>query len=202
MGFGALYATIVALVSVSLGQLVVTRTAVSRRSAVVMSVVLPVACFLIVAMTYKSAAEDLKNRLWDRDCHSTPSKYRLEEAWQAANTLHRQCLQDRAARVPEASSEELAASLPLYQCDGYAEGLATWKNDWEYLASLEGDHHCAGWCESAPAPLWHVFRSAGSKERCSLAAGDVLGGPVYRTTAQIKIYCILVAVLGFLLSLY
>merc|ERR1719221_524405 len=66
-----------------------------------------------------------------------------------------------------------------------------------YLQSLEESHHCAGWCEPAPEPLWLPQQSAGTKDSCSVAAGEILHGQVLRVAGQVEVYCLVVLVGGF-----
>lgn len=189
-----------ALLWATVGQVVMHRRLLTRRTSCVLAVVVPTAGLLWAAHTHRTYAVYFSSRLHNKECGTSfHAKNHLQKAWLAADKIHAQCVSTRA-NVSEGvvADSQVEAVQPVSHCPGYEEGLETWGSEWAYLEALEGSHHCAGWCEFSEKPLWRVFGNPNPQDRCSLAASGVLSGLVYRTAKQVELYCV-VLLFGFIL---
>lgn len=191
-----------ALLWATVGQVIMHRRLLSRRTACVMAVVIPTAGLLAAAHVHRTSAAYFASRLHNKECGTSfPAKHQLQLAWLAAEKIHDQCVSARADLSGILTDKQVELVMPVSHCPGYEEGLAEWGSEWAYLEALEGSHHCAGWCEFSPRPLWRVFMVRKPHDRCSLAASGVLDGLVYRTASQVEIYCTSLLFFFILLSL-
>lgn len=192
-----------ALLWATVGQVVMHRRILSRRTACVVAVVIPASGLLAAAHMHRTSAAYYSSRLQNKECGTSfHAKHHLQTAWLAAETIHKQCVAARAdVSTGALSPQQVETVMPVSNCPGYEAGLDTWGSEWAYLEALEGSHHCAGWCTFSQKPLWKVFGDKLPHDRCSLAASGVLGGNVYRTSIQVEIYCTAVLFLFILLSL-
>merc|ERR1719482_2206691 len=85
--------------------------------------------------------------LWSTDCATWDSKMELEMAWQSADRYFSACVQRVAT---ETNSTEVAAAslLAVTDCAEYinAPDVARYQRQWGYLAALELQQECSGWC--------------------------------------------------------
>lgn len=200
-GQSSVILTAAALLCVATGQAALIRGSLPRRLVLIVSVFVPVACLLLTATFTGGAVGGMAFRLQSLDCRNYAAKWHVEEAWRAAAQLKEACLANRTAATSEARQEEVELTMPVQECPGYEEGFAQWGYEWEYLKALEETERCAGWCEYSSKPLWRVFLNENPKDRCALAAADVLGGQVRRICSQVQLYCIIVLVSAFFFSM-
>lgn len=185
----AFFALLFALV----GHDLLARGILRRRFAIIVLLVLPAATLGIAAHIHKVRAIDVRSRLEAHDCTTFPGKVRLEEAWQAANTLFDECIA-RQANLTGAPVVELHEVTRLKNCLGYESKMVDWGVEWDYLEYLETSQRCAGWCELG-RPLWGPFLTSQPHDRCSLAAAQSMTTMVHRAALQAAVYCMAILVL-------
>lgn len=112
-----------------------------------------------------------------KDCDTFAGKKELEDSWKAAQAFYSDCT---------SASPATAAPLLISNCTGYGTSLEA-NPDWAYLARLENEHRCSGWCTRSP-PMWTM---AAVKDSCSTVLGDIMLGGVQPSMVQITIHSIL-----------
>eukprot|EP00747_Dinoflagellata_sp_TGD_P164210 gnl/TRDRNA2_/TRDRNA2_183815_c0_seq1.p1 gnl/TRDRNA2_/TRDRNA2_183815_c0~~gnl/TRDRNA2_/TRDRNA2_183815_c0_seq1.p1 ORF type:complete len:372 (-),score=44.65 gnl/TRDRNA2_/TRDRNA2_183815_c0_seq1:92-1207(-) len=158
------------------------------RVLLVWVMALPGMFYMICGGIYMNRGEYLYGQLKSDECHGRGDiayeKERLQEAYMEAYNI----LQNCTARLLEANGgAQLAYSPTLQGCDEWSEvggagdgafGWVTpWKpyhisgkrtrglhvdyrREWQYLAQLEANHVCGGFCEPGPM-LWVNFAETG-----------------------------------------
>merc|ERR1719203_2548174 len=77
----------------------------------------------------------------------------------------------------------VSAQPAIVDCIGYEKQLAV-NQYWSYLADLEEDHSCAGWCQPSQ-PLW-TFKVV--KDSCTALVADILHQNVQWCMLQVVVY--------------
>lgn len=131
------------------------------------------------------------------DCQSFQGKAELEASWQEAHSLFQTCAENMAKEAGAPLRQE-ALILQFHKCDGYNEQFAKHGRDWTYLASLEKEYGCGGWC-SQHAPLWYAQTL--TRDSCSKVAARVMIDGVALTMRQLIAYAGALVLAG-ILSLF
>lgn len=151
-----------------------------RPSRLATTIGLAAPCFVFGTMGYSMGwrAMSLGAAFSTTDCATSLRKLKMEDEWKAAKSFKSAC----------GSSNTSAGFTPatIEECDGYLSELAKHPS-WKYLAQLEEEAACGGWCEPA-APMW-LF-SGDVRDACSAVAGTVLSTKVLTISMQIATYCI------------
>lgn len=111
------------------------------------------------------------------DCNSFYEKYKLQQQWVAAQEFRKGCKQ--AAASP---------SFPLWDCPGYEEAKKQ-NPGWTFLASVEAEYGCGGWC-SPSSSIWSY--SAGVKDSCDSLVAQSLEDKVVPLAVEVVMYQLLV----------
>lgn len=171
----------------------------ARLVNVVLVSLLPVVAVLLLARTHLQWATDAQTKLQTQDCSTFQRKVRLQSAWNAADQALSSCVDFRMNTTDAPTRSEVERLTDASQCDAYVAGLPKWGAEWEYLSSLERSQGCAGWCEPGRA-LWTLGAEDRLRDRCSIVAGDIMGG-VSGWTRQITYYSVaLLVVAGLTIS--
>jgi len=145
-----------------------------RRYIFVFTPVLPAVLFMIIGGTYMSFARHLYGQLKSSDCSGnspTPAKFWMQEAYDEAHDAYKQCV---ARLEKENFGEPLRRHPNLQSCQEWETllenggGVVPWKgykisagtlrqhnpsnnHRWQYLADVEVNHLCGGFCTQGPA---------------------------------------------------
>jgi len=141
-----------------------------NKTAVLASVVVPSALYILIGLLVWAGAREKASHLANIDCSAFESKLQLEHSWKAAHGLFTACMQATAASNPNITVAQGEAMYRIWQCQGYEAGLEANGNDWEYLAEVEEKFACSGWC-TAERPLWTAKDTLDS---CSASVGQDL----------------------------
>jgi len=191
IGNAGLFVSALVVLLSPVGQLLLARKSLPKRTAVILNFVFPTAALMVTAYSYKAFGMGTASTLDVNDCQVFPGKVQVERAWQEANDILDKCVHSMAD-LTNTSAEEVMKFTVVTQCDGYEQGLQKWGPEWRYLSAMERGSDCSGWC-NYHAPLWHSMAST-SEHSCSRAAASYLGESVVRTSNQVIIY-------GFILNL-
>lgn len=139
-------------------------------------------------------AFDNANAFAARDCETFPRKMELQRTWEAARTFYANCMSDVADEL-DITYESAVSAYRIEDCSDYTTQLEQ-NPDWEYLADLEEQHLCAGWCERGHA-IWTL---AETRDSCSSTVGDIMHTQIRFTMMQVMVYTI--SLLGLLCVLF
>lgn len=146
-----------------------------RRYIFIIVPIIPAVMFMVIGGIYMSFARNLYGQLKSSDCSedgALPAKFRMQQAYEIANAAHDKCL----ARLQEENMGVPLRRHPVLQsCPEWQELLGEkestvvpWKgyqhtpgtlrqanpsnnHRWKYLARVELNHVCGGFCKSGPA---------------------------------------------------
>lgn len=120
------------------------------------------------------------------DCTSFLEKASLERSRQVAHDFFEKCTQTLVDDTG-ASRDEVLMTARIDGCKGYDELEETHRREWRYLARLEDEQQCGGWC-SLQQPIWAPDRGEKVRDSCSLTAARNVAGPIQRIGKQILVY--------------
>jgi hypothetical protein len=116
------------------------------------------------------------------DCNIMEQKIELQQEWQDARGFYATCVAQKA------SSEGIsfAAAVTSYRMEDCNEYNTEVKKHpaWEYLAALEQNQRCAGWCQEQP-PMWTRDKTF---DACSQVAAQILMDTVSWSMKQVIFY--------------
>lgn len=130
----------------------------------------------------------MANRFASRDCQTFEGKQYLEVQRQNAKSFYADCMASTAAQA----GMSFDATVKLYRiqdCERYPELLKS-NPGWPYLAQLEDENNCAGWC-THEQPLW-TFKP--TKDRCTMVVADIMSNKVQRFLTHVVVYTTIVLV--------
>lgn len=130
------------------------------------------------------------NELTARDCETFPRKMQLQRSWEAARTYYANCMTSMAGDLG-ISYESAVATYRIGDCSDYPTQLDQ-NSDWTYLASLEEQHLCAGWCEPGHA-IWTLGTV---RDSCSSTVADIMNNKIRWTMLQVVVYTVIVLCLA------
>lgn len=173
-----------------------------REHAVVWMVVLPATLLLVACQTQQFQIQAKAVGLASTDCSALPGKEHLQSAWLGARAIYGNCTQGLAT-LTGAPLNETALFTSLRECPGYQEGLQTYQHQWRYLARMEREHHCGGWCTPS-VPIWDSRDADASilRDRCSLAAGREIGGWVRYGGVQVLVESFIAVIVVIAIALF
>lgn len=176
------------------GYAVQVQFAAPRRVVVLVTALLPAVIFLLIGNSYHASSYHVADQLLSTDCTTFTKKRELDRAWFMAHAFYIDCLKRLSSHAGSAGQElHIEDAMKVYRihhCEEYDEAYLQYEEEWSYLAYVEENHLCSGWCQIGPR-LWS-FRDA--KDSCSVAVGDVFRGEVQRTSLQIIVIAILALV--------
>lgn len=159
------------------------RRAISRNSGALFMIVVPSAVLVIATQYQAFYFKNIQAMLMANDC-SLPRKLALQESWNGANTFFQNCVLTYANKT----GSNIAATrlvTPIDSCPGYEQAIEGNKRNWHYLADMEHEHHCGGWCTSA-LPIW--TKEQFPQDSCSLTAARLFSSSISRAGLQIAVY--------------
>lgn len=204
MGSSGYLGALMSAIWILLGQHMLAKMWLTRRTVMFFVFILPSFVLLYVAKDHKLSALETYSQLELHDCDSFGGKRRLQKAWDSAAALHAECV-DYQVNATGAPWQELAAITQVNRCPGYSEAHIQWAREWDYLERLEEREDCSGWCDRAP-PLWIVQpatprRLLFTRDSCSAVVASLLKAKVFRTSEMILAYCfVLMALLWILVG--
>lgn len=129
-------------------------------------------------------AYDRANEFTARDCDTFPRKLELQRSWEAARTFYASCMAETAEELGIGYASAVS-TYRIEDCADYATQLDR-NPDWGYLAELEEEHYCAGWCERGHA-IWTLEET---RDSCSSTVADIMHNTIRRTMLQVVVYTI------------
>lgn len=159
-----------------------------RRYIFIIVPVLPAVLFMVIGGLYMSSARHLYGQLKSGDCSSNgpiPAKFWMQSAYDEAHSAYDQCITRLTA---ENQGQPLRRHPNLQSCSEWddlmhdRQGVVPWKgykvspgtlrqhnpshtHRWQYLADVEANHLCGGFCTQGPAlfvSFAHTGRQGGS----------------------------------------
>mmetsp|Transcript_45917 Transcript_45917/g.147544 ORF Transcript_45917/g.147544 Transcript_45917/m.147544 type:complete len:312 (+) Transcript_45917:173-1108(+) len=156
-----------------------------HKATIVISLLVPSVTLLLIGNELTAISAQGADQLFSADCDTSTDKRRLENSWQAAQSLfsgltwYMDCLQ----QTTTSHNLTLSRATELFRiqdCTEYAAAFPSHK-DWQYLRFVEEEHKCAGWC-SFGRKLWTDGEGTDS---CSTAVAQVLRSKVRRPAQQV-----------------
>jgi len=159
-----------------------------RRYIFIIVPVIPAVLFMVIGGMYMSFARNLYGQLKSEDCSATsptPAKFWMQNAYDEAHEAYDQCL---ARMQVQNQGQPLRRHPNLQSCSEWDDlmsdrkGVQPWKGykvspgtlrqhnpsntfRWQYLADVEANHMCGGFCTPGPAlfvSFAHTGRQGGS----------------------------------------
>lgn len=141
-----------------------------------------------VLLTMSNAMVNDANALWrmldSSDCDTFVRKQELGVQWENAFHFYLECVH-REAKINNVSSEEIMAVTRIEDCLNYANEVADHPS-WPYLAVVEGNMQCGGWCYESDA-LW-TYKT--TKDSCTKAVALDLRVKGQYILFQVAFYCV------------
>lgn len=184
VGHGILYVAIFVVVWVLACHFALVTRILKRSHAALVMVILPGTILAVACQTQELHFRSVAAALLSQDCTSFESKATLERAWTIAHDTLANC-SSTLAGITGASPSETRRVLRVESCSGYASELEAHRDEWNYLAYMEQEHHCGGWCEPGQA-VWNP--SEHLEDSCSMAAARAIGGSIARMGQQVTVY--------------
>lgn len=131
-------------------------------------------------------AYDNANAFTAIDCDTFPQKMELQRSWEAAHTFYDNCMTEMADEM-DITYESAATMYRIEDCADYVTQLGR-NPDWGYLAELEEQHLCSGWCERGEA-IWTLSET---RDSCSSTVGDIMHSQIRFTMLQVLVYTFVV----------
>lgn len=161
-----------------------------RRYIFLIVPVVPAVFFMIIGGTYMSFGRSLYGALKSEDCSSdgpTPAKYWMQEAYEEAHDAYMVCLkrlQMENYGLPLRRSPNLQSCQEWEVLLSNQQGVIPWKGykvsrgtlrqhnpsnnfRWQYLADVEANHLCGGFCEKGRSLFVSYDASGRSGGACS-----------------------------------
>lgn len=116
------------------------------------------------------------------DCTVLPEKYQIQQEWENARGFYSTCMSEKA----KTEGISFAAAVTAYRmedCSAYGEQLKK-HPVWKYLAGLEENQRCAGWCQEEQ-PMWTKEQTY---DACSPVAAQILQEKVEWHMKQVVFY--------------
>merc|ERR1719329_1231865 len=152
VGHGIFYVGIFVVLWILAFHFALVARALRRSNAALVMVIIPAASLALTCQVQEIHVRSVAASLLSLDCTSFESKAVLERAWTSAQDILSNC-SSALSDATGASPSDTRRILRLQTCPGYTEGYATYGAEWDYLAYMEKEHHCGGWCESRRA-VW------------------------------------------------
>merc|ERR1719329_327932 len=198
VGHGIFYVGIFVVLWILAFHFALVARALRRSNAALVMVIIPAASLALTCQVQEIHVRSVAASLLSLDCTSFESKAVLERAWTSAQDILSNC-SSALSDATGASPSDTRRILRLQTCPGYAEGYATYGAEWDYLAYMEKEHHCGGWCESRRA-VWQP--SGRVQDSCAIAAARVMGGSIARLGHQVTVYAAILLVCASLALLF
>lgn len=176
LGRALLFCTILAMLFLVVASAVHWGTGRPSKFAVVVALVGTSSAIMLGGNFAMTQAMSLSLRFSSTDCSSFPGKYALERDWQEAFVFHKDCSGRRSGET----------GYRIQDCAGY-ETMSKGHN-WEYLAQLEQDYDCAGWCTAARRPLWRLSGRTGLLDPCSSVVAGIFNDRVRPVGLQLVVF--------------
>lgn len=141
--------------------------------AMLLSTVVPSIILMIVGYTHQAGASNVAEKLRSSDCLTFTPKALLQESYVEAESAFRNC----TAQLAVATNQDVAVveqGMILQDCPAFNDGSYT--KQWHYIAEMEQNQACSGWCEQGVPSLFTKPHLA--KDPCTLVAGVVLNTQV------------------------
>jgi len=145
-----------------------------KRSLFIVVPVIPAVLFMVIGGTYMSLARNLYGQLKSDDCSATspmPAKFWMQTAYDEAHGAYSQCMDRMQAQN---MGQPLRRHPNVQSCSEWDDlmsdrtGVVPWKGykvspgtlrqhnpsnkfRWQYLADVEAQHMCGGWCTPGPS---------------------------------------------------
>lgn len=154
------------------------------RVLILFTIVGTASLLLVMGIAIQLKAVPLWTQLTSNDCDTFRGKRELQDNWDAAHVFYSECILNEALANNE-TAEVVMASMRIDDCPGYWEKFSSYSS-WAYLATIEDDLQCAGWCD-VESPLW-TWDTV--KDSCSnVVAVDIHSKGQY-LMFEIMIYCV------------
>jgi len=153
-----------------------------NRIVITVTLILSCIVLLILGETYMVTAYQKVPLLASTDCAVLQEKYSIQQEWENARGFYATCMSEKTT-TDKISFAAAVAAYRIEDCDGYATQLKT-HPVWAYLAGLEENYRCAGWCQEEQ-PMWtkeHTF------DACSAVAAQILQDKVVWSMQQVILY--------------
>jgi len=160
------------------------RRAIKPNMAAIFMIIIPTTALVIGSQTQAGAFKGISSLLQAQDCRSFPRKLELQESWFVAQTFFEQCIVQMANSTGSSVTQTWQVT-PVSSCPGYELAMEGHKKEWNYLATLEQEHHCGGWCTSA-LPIW--VKHDIPQDSCSLTAARLFKSSIDREGLQLAVY--------------
>lgn len=137
--------------------------------ALLLSTAIPSLILMIVGYIHQAEAADIAEKLISSDCVTFSQKARLEDAYMEAEAAFWNCT-SRLAVLTNTEAVVVEESMVLQDCPAFT--ASPYARDWQYIAQLEENQACSGWCDQGVPSLFTKPHYA--QDPCTLVAGVVL----------------------------
>jgi len=132
----------------------------------------------------------ISGALQSQDCSFNTAKVNIQQAWEVAYNTSLTC-DKYLMKATGSSIQEVEAVRRFENCPGYYDAMGKYKKEWSYLAALEKDYQCGGWCTPG-FPLW--ARSTTPLDSCALAAGHAMDSSIENMGKQVSIFSLILLI--------
>lgn len=156
--------------------------------------VVPSIILLLVANLHMGQMSAMGSQLTSSDCTTYGKKLEMERSWAAAAILYHDCLV-RTSRENDVTFKDAMQLFRLQECTEYQatpDNYTQHRDTWNYLARLEEEEQCSGWCAESP-PLW-TFKPV--SDSCAATAGTILRVKIIAQASRMMAYSITLLVLS------
>jgi len=153
-----------------------------NRIVITFTLILSCIVLLTLGETYLVAAYQKAPLLASMDCSALQEKYQIQQEWENARGFYATCMSQKADS-DKISFGAAVAAYRMQDCDAYSTQLEI-HPVWKYLAGLEENQRCAGWCQEEQ-PMWtkeHTF------DACSPVVAQILQDKVEWSMKQVIFY--------------
>jgi len=163
---------------------------IKKQHAALFWIIIPAGILCVVCQLEAWQLKSQATALVSSDCSSFSTKAKLDRAFTTASSLFLNCTVE-LANVTGATITESRRVASFNECPGFVDGMRIFSREWPYLAHLEKNYDCSGWCTAQPG-VWETTPKF--EDSCSVAVARTMDGSFSMRIMQITAYSFLVIV--------